>query len=201
MIWKFILHYINKKIDVKKLLLLRKTLSISKYVKIDNEYYMLDISPTGQTIKINKPLNLQFGTIVLPGNITEFKISGENGFYIFTPKDKSNKAPAGKYNITSWSAEQIDEAGDRWQLTAYMTKDSTLELPADTEIKPDLGEPITSTLKIEKRGDFFRFSQNLTGKNNEMIIITQNGRYGDPPKLTIKNEDGSYEKELSFEYG
>jgi hypothetical protein len=65
----------------------------------------------------------------------------------------------------------------------------------------DLGEPIIASVQARKSGSIYSFNQIIKGRLDEHIELTRNGARPRAPKLNITNEDGTYDRTFSFEYG
>jgi hypothetical protein len=66
----------------------------------------------------------------------------------------------------------------------------------------EFGDPVIGRLAAQKQGEVHRFAEpTLIGRNGERIVLTRGGIKPPPPKLRIKNADGSYNKQFTFEYG
>ena len=59
----------------------------------------------------------------------------------------------------------------------------------------------TLSLRMQKQGGVWRFTQGVKGPSGERITLQRKGQRPPAPKLRIANADGSYERVLSFEYG
>ena len=72
---------------------------------------------------------------------------------------------------------------------------------ADKEASLPFGEPIYSTVQANKSGSIYAFEQRLQGRQGERVTLTRNGSQPPPPKLHIRNRDGTYDRSISSEYG
>lgn len=143
-----------------------------------------------------------FGSIRLPDGISRFEADGAKGLVSVKPDKQIARLSAGLYNVRYWKTEQKDENGNVWALTGqYYGQDNQFEIKADNETKLDVGEPIIATVDARGSGSSYSFNQIIKGRHDEIIELTRNGSRPQPPKLNIKNEDGSYDKTFSFEYG
>ena len=67
---------------------------------------------------------------------------------------------------------------------------------------PDFGEPLLDTGGVAKRGKTYSFSNpGLKGRHGERVTMRREGGRAPPPKLRIRNVDGSYNRRFTFEYG
>jgi len=143
-----------------------------------------------------------FGSIHLPDGISRFEADGVKGLVSVKPDKQTARIPAGLYNVRFWKTERKDEQGDTWALTGqYYGQDNQFEIKADNDIKLEIGEPIIATVDARNAGSSYSFNQIIKGRHQEIIELTRNGSRPQPPKLHIKNKDGSYDKTFSFEYG
>ena len=112
------------------------------------------------------------------------------------------RLPAGRYCIESWALERTDKNGAVWKLnTKDIANKKTFDIAEDAEVKLPIGEPIVSALTVRKEDSEFYFRHYFKGQLGEEIDVTKNQSTGDPPKLLIRNEDGSYQESITFEYG
>ena len=110
--------------------------------------------------------------------------------------------PAGRYYVESWTLERTDNNGAVWKLkTKDIANKKTFDVAQDAEAKLPIGEPIISTLTVRKEDAEFYFRHYFKGQLGEEIELTKNQSRADPPKLLIRNEDGSYQESLTFKYG
>ena len=69
----------------------------------------------------------------------------------------------------------------------------------DPKVTLELGEPLNTTAAVRKQGTVFYFTDpSLIGRHGERIILTRNNAMPSAPKLTVKNGDGSYNREVQF---
>jgi hypothetical protein len=71
----------------------------------------------------------------------------------------------------------------------------------DKEVSLPFGEPIYSTMQVNKSGSTYSFSQRLEGRQGEQVTLTRNGSQPAAPKLLIQSKDGTYNRSLTGEYG
>jgi hypothetical protein len=143
-----------------------------------------------------------FGYICLPDGISRFEADGVKGTVSAVPDNQTARMPAGLYNVRYWKTERKDESGNDWVLVGqYYGQDNQFEIKAANETKLDVGEPIIATVNARNAGSSYSFNQVIKGRLQEIIELTCNGSRPQPPKLRIKNKDGSYDKTFDFRYG
>jgi hypothetical protein len=143
-----------------------------------------------------------FGTIRLPEGISQFEADSANGSVRIEPGIQAERLPVGEYHVRFWKTERKDEQGNSWALSGqYYGRDNPFEIKEATETKLDVGEPIIATVDARNTGSNYSFNQVIKGRHKEIIELTCNGSRPQPPKLHIKNEDGSYDKTFDFRYG
>lgn len=151
------------------------------------------------------PKNIQdtvYGSFSLPEAISRFEADGANGLVTIESGKQANRLPAGEYNVRFWKIERKDEQGDTWALSGqYYGQDNQFEIKEGNETKLDVGEPIIATVDASNAGSRYSFNQVIKGRGQEIIELTRNGSRPQPPKLHIKNEDGSYDRTFTFQYG
>ena len=142
-----------------------------------------------------------YGPVRLPEAISRFEADGAKGLVTIRP-GKEMRLPVGQYHIRSWKTERKDDGGNTWVLTGqYFGQENIFEVNKGSEAKLDVGEPIIATVEARNTGSSYSFNQIIKGRRQEIIELTRNGSRPEPPKLHIKNKDGSYEKTFNFHYG
>ena len=143
-----------------------------------------------------------YGSFSLPEAISRFEADGANGLVTIEPGKQAGRLPAGQYHVRFWKAERKDDGGNTWALSGqYYGRDNPFEIKAGNEANLDVGEPIIATVDARNAGSSYSFNQIIKGRHKEIIELTCNGSRPQPPKLHIKNADGSYDRTFSFEYG
>ena len=179
-----------------------KTNFVGNYIVIDAVLYQSEIARDGAYIKLSVAEDVLYGSIRLPETVGEFEAKGENGLFTLKPEKGLARLPVGKYHIHLWKTERKDDKGNTWTLTGQEFSNKGLfEINESSQTTLDVGEPIISTLTARKNDSRYSFSHNMRGQLDESIELTRNGSQPRAPKLHIKNEDGSYDRTFSFEYG
>jgi hypothetical protein len=143
-----------------------------------------------------------YGSLLLPDAIGRFQADGANGLVTIEPGGHAKQLPAGQYRIRFWKTERKDDRGDSWVLTGqYYGQSNPFEIKDSQETKLDVGEPIVATVDGRNVGSSYSFNQVIKGRHDEIVELTCNGSRPEPPKLHIKNKDGTYERTFSFQYG
>jgi hypothetical protein len=143
-----------------------------------------------------------YGSFRLPEAISRFEADGAKGPVTIEPGIQTSRLPVGEYHVRFWKTERKDEQGNTWALSGqYYGRNNPFEIKEGNETKLDVGEPIIATVDARNAGSSYSFNQVIKGRRQEIIELTCNGSRPQPPKLHIKNEDGSYDQTFSFEYG
>ena len=146
--------------------------------------------------------NTAYGSVRLPEAISRFEADGANGLVTIEPGEQAERLPTGQYHIRFWKTERKDDGGNTWALAGHsFGQNNPFEIKDGDETKLDVGEPIIATVDARNAGLSYSFNQVINGRHQEIIELTRNGSRPQPPKLHIKNKDGSYEQTFSFEYG
>ena len=176
---------------------------VGTYLKVEDTLYEMDVAPDGAYIKLVEAKDVSFGTVRLPEEVTEFTAGGENGSFTFQPVEDAVHLPVGKYQINHWTIARSDGDGVRWELQGVGFRDKgyfSVTERGETEIV--VGEPVVLSAVVTEQNSMYTFRRpRLTGRHDEMIMITRNGQRTRPPRLRIKNKDGTYDRVFSFEYG
>jgi hypothetical protein len=143
-----------------------------------------------------------YGTVRLPEAISRFEADGASGLVTIEAGKQAERLPVGQYHIRSWKIERKDDQGGAWALTGqYFGQNNPFEIKDGDETKLDVGEPIIATVDARNVGSSYSFNQVIKGRHDEVIELTRNGSRPQPPKLRIKNKDGTYDRTFSFRYG
>ena len=178
---------------------------VGHYREIDGVLYQLEITPDGANIKLTPATDKTFGNVKLPESTTEIDVGGENGFFIRKPEKGMVKLPEGKYRVHHWAMERTDDQGILWNLEGTSSGDQGIfEISRISETILAIGEPIIATLEVSQSTDsIYTFNHSIKGPAGENIRLTRYG-VGDkppPPRVHIKNVDGSYNRTFYFAYG
>ena len=161
-----------------------------------------DIKQDGKDVTLAATGDKVYGALRLPEAISRFEADGANGLVTIEPGKQAEKLPAGQYRIRFWKTERKDEGGNTWALTGqYYGQDNPFEVKDGDQTTLDVGEPIIATVEARNVGSSYAFNQVIKGRHEEIIELTRNGSRPQPPKLHIKNKDGSYSETFSFRYG
>lgn len=175
---------------------------VGKYILINGEYYHPNPAVDGASISFDPVENVPLGTLTFPEGVDEIAIGGVNGLLAFRPEGGSVEVPAGRWLIERWRITRKDEKGAVWQMTGQgFRSENELEVREGEKLVLEVGEPVTATLTVSERGGEHNFQESLAGPSGERISLTRNGTQPPAPRLRIKNEDGSYNRLYSFEYG
>jgi hypothetical protein len=179
-----------------------KTGPVGNYLIVDAVLYRPEIAPDGAFIKLAAAEDVVYGQVRLPEAISEFAAEGENGLFTIRPDKEAKTLPVGRYRIQSWKIERKDDEGAIWIVTGQRFGDKGVFDVNETAVTDlDVGEPILCTLAVQKKEAAYIFRRELRGRLGEQIEFTRNGATPSPPKLRIKNKDGTYDRTFSFEYG
>jgi len=163
------------------------------------------VTSNGPDVGGEKPaaaLDKVYGSVRLPEAISRFQADGANGLITIEPGKQAKQLPAGRYRIRFWKTERKDDRGNSWLLAGqYYGQNNQFEVTDGNETKLDVGEPVIATVDARNVGSSYSFNQVIKGRHDEVIELTCNGSRPQPPKLHIKNKDGSYDRTFSFRYG
>jgi hypothetical protein len=180
----------------------QETLFTGNYIVIDETLYRPQIARDGACIKLTKAEDVKFGTVQLPPSITQLSANGENGLFILKPNKGTASLPIGKYCIYDWAIERQDDNGTNWRLKGSgLGESNRFEVAEDKPAVLTTGEPVIATLDAHEREGTYSFNHSMTGRLGERIELTRNGAQPQAPKVRIKNEDGTYDRTYSFQYG
>jgi len=132
------------------------------------------------------------GTVQLPKDMTidlGFSLTGTGNPAVL---------PRGGYNLEHWTLRRTDEQGTMWTCGGSPPSGKkVLRIVQDQETQLPVGEPLVATLTATRCGSEYTFTHDLQGRLGEAIRIDKNGERV-PPKVRIKNADGSYDQSLTF---
>ena len=178
------------------------TLFTGNYIVVDETLYQPEIARDGACIKLTKAEGVKFGSVRLPGAITQFSANGENGLFIIKPEKAVASLPVGKYCVYDWTVERQDEKGTNWRLKgSRLGERNAFEVTEDLQAVLSIGEPIIATLDSSESEGTHSFRHSMVGRALERIELTRNGAQPQAPKVNIKNADGTYDRTYSFQYG
>jgi hypothetical protein len=143
------------------------------------------------------------GSIRVPANISYFSVFGPKGHFLCHPKDGLAAVPAGEYSLDKYEVAATDSAGVKWQIKeggAAMEK--PFNVAEGNEYALDIGEPFKATLTASNTGPGeYNINQALRSRKGDNVNLRREGKQAGAPKVHIKNDDGSYDKTFSMEFG
>jgi hypothetical protein len=142
------------------------------------------------------------GSIKIQGDVNAVVCNNKGERFTIEGAKEPAQLPAGRYYIESWTLERTDKDGILWKLeTKDIVNKKTFNVTENAVVKLSIGEPVISALTTSKEDSEFYFRHYFKGQLGEDIELTKNQSRPDPPKLLIRNEDGSYQESLTFKYG
>lgn len=147
----------------------------------------------------NKPSS---GFIIVQEDVNAVLCNNKGEQFTIKGSKEPVQLPRGRYCVNSWNLERTDKNGAIWKLQSKdIANKKSFEVAENARINLPIGEPAVSTLTVKKGDTEFYFRHYLRGQLGEEIELTKNHSRADPPKLLIRNKDGSYQELLSFKYG
>ncbi|MBE0536519.1 MAG: hypothetical protein IH624_12710 [Phycisphaerae bacterium] len=175
---------------------------VGRFVEIDGVLYRQRIAKDGACLTLTRAEDVKFGRVRAPGGITQFSAGGENGSFLRVPEDGIASLPVGLYCVNHWDIERRDGQGLVWRMNgSFSARGTMFDVREGAESELAIGEPIVATLNASGDKGQYSFRQGLKGNYGETIALTRNGSRPPPPKLRIRNKDGTYDQTRSFEYG
>ena len=179
---------------------------LSRLIKINSQYYSMDVAEDGSTIKFRKG-KPQFGTLSLEGKQAKLalwsdaghqRISGSNGRWLL---------PAGKYSAVELELTEPDSAGNKWTFDTIKSRAWAGEL-GDFEIRPGqttsirIGPPfqVRTFMKDADRNALVGF--HLEGQAGELYVpgAKKNGIEVPVPQFKIVSLAGQTVHSGQFEF-
>jgi hypothetical protein len=180
----------------------RDTRYVGNYIKLADRLYELHIARDGAYVELAEAKDVKYGSVQVPETITELVVGGENGLFTVSLDKGKGTLPAGTYRIERWGIERKDDQGANWKLAGRWFDDKGIfSITPDQETALKIGEPILSTLEDRKDGKDHYFNQSMAGSLGERIELTRGGSQAPAPSVRIKNQDGSYDRKFTLEYG
>ncbi|MHC4713970.1 MAG: hypothetical protein ACYTAN_11985 [Planctomycetota bacterium] len=114
--------------------------------------------------------NVPTGRVVVPESIEDLCFVGENGYVDFAPSETGGVAevPVGKWLIYNWRISAEGPDGKTRVLAGNgFPAETAFEVREGEELNLDVGEPVTSRLKVTKSGVEHSFNETLTQSHKE----------------------------------
>jgi len=179
-----------------------KSSFVGNDIVIGAAIYTARIARDGAFIKLAAAEDVAYGTILVPETIDELQTKSGSTVFTIQPEKRTGRLPVGRYQIHLWSIKRKDEKGQDWTLTGRdFGGKGRFEVGEAEQSNLVIGDPITSTMHINKSGSTHTFSHILRGRLGEKIEFARDGSQPPPPKLNIKDATGSYDRTYNFEYG
>jgi hypothetical protein len=166
---------------------------LSRLVKLNERYYLLDVAEDGQTIEFrrSKPA---FGTLDLGDENVALRLWSDAGHqYLISPKGKL-RLPAGKYSAVELKLTETDSAGNRWLFDtekarggAGAGKLGAFEVRPDETTSFEIGPPFQAKTSMEKSGRNALVRYYLEGRAGELYVpgAKKNGKEVPEPQFQI----------------
>lgn len=179
---------------------------VGNFIQVDDGLYRLEVDRDGTHVTLAPAKDVKFGTVKQQEDMTELVAGGENGMLTIKLERGVGKLPLGKYRVYGWVIERKDEKDNDWALKAQSSGNpGAFEVSEGHETVLALGEPIISSISVDKSGREFEIYQRLEGKSGEQIKLYQNGvqllTRMQPAKVHIQNADGSYDRTFTLSGG
>jgi len=180
-------------------------MGLGKYIRVSGALYHPEPAPGGGFIRFTPADNVPMGKVKVNKDIGMFILTGENGQFVFDSNNGPVEVPSGRWRPDAWRIERKDAKGEQWHLMGQgFPASSVFEVAEGEETSLELGEPLKSALHVGRSvGDSagYVFEENLLGRSGETVKLVSAKTYGVPPKLRIRNADGTYDNTLPFEAG
>ena len=175
---------------------------VGNYIEVDRVLYRPEIARDGACIKLIRAEDVKFGTVRLPGFVTQVSANGENGLFVRKPEKGVASLPVGQYRIYDWIIDRQDDKGTPWRLqgSGNAAKDA-FDVTEGNQTALSVGEPLVATLDESADKGTHSFRHILQGRDGERVELTRNGERPQAPKVRIRSADGKYDRTYSFSYG
>ena len=178
---------------------------LRNFIEIDRAMYHPEIAPDGSYIKLTQ-VPQTMGKVRMPPSTTILTVVAENGQFNLQPENGVLVMPIGNYHIYQWIIEHTDTQGNRWKVKSFWfwlsVEKAAFQVRSAGETSLAIGEPFIAALSVTKQSDkTYSINRTLKGQLGERISLTLNGHRPEPPRVHIKNKDGSYNQTFSLKYG
>ena len=175
---------------------------INKTVCIGKEFYRMEVSPSGDTLKLT-PTKFSMGCVVNSSPAYRATLfSPDYGVVIIGgTKDQKLPMPEGTWKVVAYS---IEAAGARTAMTATFGADSPpITVSKGGTTKLPFGAPLRTVVTAARGGtDKVWLSLAIAGVSGERCTnLSINGKSPPKPQFVIKNKDGKVVQQGSFEWG
>ncbi|MGD1083376.1 MAG: hypothetical protein ABSA47_01345 [Verrucomicrobiota bacterium] len=176
---------------------------LGRMLEVDGKFFRVEVARDGAFVKVQKVENATLGRVLVPTNISEVSVYGQNGHFVRKPVNGEFTLPEGGYRIVEWTINRKDEKGAAWTLTgSAFPKTATFDVAADRTNTLEIGEPVRAVLGATQSADRQDvFSLRFEGRQKETIQMLRGGQRPAGPKLTLARADGTVCYSNSFEFG
>ncbi|MCP4450845.1 MAG: hypothetical protein GY809_05245 [Planctomycetes bacterium] len=175
---------------------------VGQYVEFETGLFTLDVAQDGAFVEVKPAQDVAMGEVQLTNPVANIVVGGATGQFDRIPKDGKIFLPLGDYLIDQWTLEAKDKDQVAWTATATSrSEQSRFEVCASEPAKLRAGEPLVSTLTVNKNGTAYNFNQTLVAALGETVTLRRNGTQAPAPRLHIKDKPGTYDRTYSFAYG
>lgn len=176
--------------------------SLGRYFDLNETLYSLDILENGALIKLTSAPDVAMGQVQVPEGISYVRFQSELGTFCRIPKNGSVTLPQGTHHLSRWKIERKDAQGRQWRAEGRGFDEQGRVQVAGTDMPSlKIGEPLLSSLNVDRTSEGYRFSQGLTGHLSETITLYVDNEQADAPKLNVRDKTGKLVDTREFEYG
>ncbi len=175
---------------------------LGKYVQAEGALYLANAASDGAWVDFEKAGEMPLGAVKVKDGMTSISFNGQLGYVTYAPEDGMVMMPAGKWRVDAWAMERRDKSNLKWIMNATSPrKPEAFELNEGGEVAVDSGEPVIATVTAGSGGGTYVFQESLKGRSGESISLALESGTLPPPRLRIKNADGTYDELMTFKYG
>jgi hypothetical protein len=175
-----------------------------RYIQIGGALYHPQPAGDGASIAFTPAKDVPMGTLRLDVPQAQVTVGGLNGLLYFNVAEGKASAPAGKYRLSTWKVEKVDDSSAAWRAEGSVipNESSVLQVDEGRETPLAIGEPFTckGTDTPQDRGTHV-LSLRLRGRLDEFVYLYRDGRQAAPPQVRVENADKTYDQTFTTEYG
>ena len=175
---------------------------LGRFFDLDETLYSLDVLEHGALIKLTPAPEVPMGQVQVPEGISYVRFVSELGTFCRVPKNGTVTLPHGTHHLSRWTIERKDKQGRQWRAEGrYFDEQGLVEVNATHIPSLKIGEPLLSSLTVNRYGMDLTFDQVLTGHMSETISFYVDGEKAEAPRLEVHDRTGILVDALNFEYG
>lgn len=177
---------------------------LGKLLEFQGKLYEVEAAEDGSSVSLRPAGKVPFGTVRVGEMVTQVNLYGPAGQFRRTIADGKMEVPVGTYRLQSYTLQRKSDNGTLWAIeNNWASGEKPFTVTAEKETDLGFGKNFQANLSDTnpRRGGEHSFSFEIRSESGSSLSLTCNGQRPAAPKVRIRNDDESYNRTFSMEYG